>query len=162
MSRLVFSVILLLGWVIFVVGYRGFFFDKIFAMPSNSINNSNNSPNLSNSPAPNIRRDLGIEDNNFQNQIQSELYNSISTGMSYKEVTSIIGWEGVLIYDYEVDDGGEAIQTKVYQWNYEDVYEPNSTSGISERVGVINPYWNLTLKFQDDLLVDQTFSDLKP
>ena len=62
--------------------------------------------------------------NSLQNQIQSELYNSISSCMTYEEVSSIIGWEGVLIYEYEVDDSGESIQTQVYQWNYEDI---NST-----------------------------------
>lgn len=166
MNRLVFSVILLLGWIIFIAIDRGFFSDKISAMPRNTINNSNIN-NLNNSPAPSIRQDLGIEDDrlrnkNLQNQIQSELYNSISSGMTYEEVSSIIGWEGVLIYEYEVDDGGESIQTQVYQWNYEDINSTDTTSIFSERAGIINPYWNLTLEFQNDLLVDQTFSDLKP
>jgi hypothetical protein len=54
------------------------------------------------------------------------------------------------------------VKTKVYQWNYEDVYSTDTTSVNSERAGTINPYWNLTLEFQNDLLIDKTFSDLNP
>jgi hypothetical protein len=161
MNRLVFAVILLSGWIIFIAINQGLFFDKLSAMPGDTINNS------SNSHAPTIRQDLGIEDNelqdsNLQNQIQSELYNSISSGMSYEEVSSIIGWQGVLIDENEVENGGKIVKTKVYQWNYEDVYSTDTTSVNSERAGTINPYWNLTLEFQNDLLIDKTFSDLNP
>lgn len=163
MNRLVFSLILLLGWIIFIVFDRGFFFDRIAAMPENTINNND----LNNSPAPNIRGDLGIEDNslqenNLQNQIQSELYNSISTGMSYEEVRSIIGWDGVLLYENKVNNGERIIQTKVYQWNKEDVYSTNTIYSTSNRVGNPNFSENLTLEFQDNLLINKTFSDLKP
>lgn len=163
MNRLVFSLILLLGWIIFIVFDRGFFFDQIAAMPENTINNND----LNNSPAPSIRGNLGIEDNslqedNLQNQIQSELYNSISTGMSYEEVRSIIGWDGVLLYENKVDNGEKMIQTKVYQWNKEDVYSTDSTSGTSNRLSNPNFYGNLTLEFQDNLLINKNFSDLKP
>jgi hypothetical protein len=161
MNHLVFSGIVILGWIIFIAINKGFFFNQLFAMPGNIINNS------SNFPAPTIDRDLGIEDNklqdrNLQNQIQSELYDSISSGMSYEEVSSIIGWSGVLVYENEVKDGGKIIQTKVYQWNHEDVYSTDTTSINSERAGIINPYGTLTLEFQDDILVEKTFSDLKP
>ncbi|MGB5631986.1 MAG: hypothetical protein WBM86_04290 [Waterburya sp.] len=157
MKHLAISAILLLGWILFwIISNRNFFITKIFAQPIN------HSIQFGNSPGSSIREDLRIELDNIPRQTRSELYKSISSGMSYEEVTSIIGWEGVLIYDYEVNDGGETIQTKVYQWNYEDIYSTNSTSGSSERVGVVNPYSNLTLEFQNDLLVDKTFSDLKP
>ena len=163
MNRLVFSVIFLLGWIIFIALDRGFFFDKLSAMPRNTINNNN----INNSPAPSINRDLGIEEhsrqnNNLQNQLQSELYNSISSGMSYEDVRSIIGWDGVLIYENEVSNGEELIQTRVFQWNYEDVYATDPTSINSDRAGIINPNWNLTLEFQNDLLIERAFSDLKP
>lgn len=162
MNRLVFSAIILLGWFVFVIFERGYFFDKILAMPRNTINNNG----LNNSPAPSINRDLGIEDNNFQdpiqNQVQSELYNSISSGMSYEEVRSIIGWDGVLIYENEVNNGEKMIQTKVYQWNNEDINSTDTTSINSAKAGMTNLYWNLTLEFQDNLLVDKTYSDLKP
>lgn len=161
MNRLVFSGILISGWIVFVAVNRNFFFGQLSAMPGDTINNS------SNFPTPTIDRDLGIEDNklqdrNLQNQIQSELYDSISSGMSYKEVSSIIGWSGVLVYENEVKNGGEIIQTKVYQWNHEDVYSTDTTSINSERAGIINPYGTLTLEFQDDILVEKTFSDPKP
>ena len=161
MNRLVFSGILISGWIIFVAVNRDFFFGQLSAMPGDAINNS------SNFPAPTIDRDLGIEDNklqdsNLQNQIQSELYDSISSGMSYEEVSSIIGWSGVLVYENEVKDGGEIIQTKVYQWDHEDVYSTDTTSINSERTGIVNPYGTLTLEFKDNILVEKTFSDLKP
>ena len=157
MNRLVFSGILISGWIVFVAVNRDFFFGQLSAMPGDAINNS------SNFPIPTIDWDLGIEDNklqdrNLQNQTQSELYDSISSGMSYEEVSSIIGWSGVLVYENEVKDGGEIIQTKVYQWDHEDVYSTDTTSINAERTGIINPYGTLTLEFQDDILVEKTFS----
>jgi uncharacterized protein YeeX (DUF496 family) len=161
MNRLVFSGILISGWIVFIAINRGFFFNQLLAMPGDIINNS------SNFPAPTIDRDLGIEDNklkdkNLQNQIQSELYDSISSGMSYEEVSSIVGWSGILIYENEVKDGREIIQTKVYQWDHKDISSTDTTSINSERAGIINPYGTLTLEFQDNILVETTFSDLKP
>ncbi len=158
---LLFLGILISGWIVFIAINRGFFFNQLLAMPGDIINNS------SNFPAPTIDRDLGIEDSklqdeNIQNQIQSELYDSISSGMSYEEVSSIIGWSGILIYENEVKDGGEIIQTKVYQRDHEDVYSTDTTSINSERTGIINSYGTLTLEFQDDILVETTFSNPKP
>jgi hypothetical protein len=162
MNRLVFSVILLLAGIIFIFFDRGFFFSQIVAMPGNRTNNND----INNFTAPSIREDLGIEENslqkdNPQNQIQSDLYNSISSGMSYEEVSSIIGWDGVLLYENEIKNGGKIIQIKVYQWNKEDVYSIDSTSNNSERVGSSNLYWNITLEFQDNLLINKAFSNLK-
>jgi hypothetical protein len=141
---------------------RGFFFSQIAAMPGNTINNND----INNFPAPSIREDLGSEENdlqqdNPQNQIQSDLYNSISSGMSYEEVSSIIGWDGVLLYENEINNGGKIIQTRVYQWNNEDVSSINSTSDTSERGGSSNLYWNITLEFQDNILINKAFSNLK-
>ncbi|MBE9048329.1 hypothetical protein IQ255_28745 [Pleurocapsales cyanobacterium LEGE 10410] len=156
MNPLVFTVILLFSWIVFIAINRGFFIDKASSMPRGAIDN------LGNSPAPTIRDDLGIKNNDLQNQIRSELYNSISTGMTYEEVSSIIGWEGVLIYENEDNDGGKIIRTKVYQWNYDDIYSHNTVSADSARARIINPYKNLTLEFQDNILIEQTFSELKP
>ena len=158
MNRLVLSAILLFGWIILVAINRGSFFSKISAMPQNNINS------LDNSPAPTIDRNLGTEyrDDSLQNQIRSELYNSISSGMSYEEVSSIIGWKGVLIYENKINNGEEVIITKVYQWNYDDIYTNNNVSADFERSRIVNPDKNLTLEFQDNVLIEQTFSDLKP
>lgn len=163
MNRLVFSLILLLGWIIFIAFDQGFLFAQIAAVPKNTANNND----LNNSPVPSIRGNLGIEDNslqenNLQNQIQSELYNSISTGMSYEEVRSIIGWDGVLLYENEVNHDERMIQTKVYQWNKEDVYSTNSSSATYNRLDNLNLYENITLEFQDNFLINKDFSDSKP
>ncbi len=82
--------------------------------------------------------------------------------MTYEEVSSIIGWEGVLVYENEIDNSGEKIQIKAYQWNYEDIYSTDITSIDSNRAGILNPYWTITLEFQDNLLVEQNFLNLKP
>ena len=158
MNRLVLSAILLFGWIILVAINRGSFFSKISAMPQNNINS------LDNSPAPTIDRNLGTEyrDDSLQNQIRSELYNSISSGMSYEKVSSIIGWKGVLIYENKINNGGKVIRTKVYQWNYDDIYTNNNTAADFKRSRIVNPDKNLTLEFQDNILIEQTFSDLKP
>ena len=79
--------------------------------------------------------------------------------MSYEEVSSIIGWKGVLLYEYEYNDGLETVYTKVYQWNSGDL---NSLNSISARGGVLNPYASITLEFQNDLLVDRPFPGLQP
>ena len=156
MNRLVFSAILLFGWIIFVAINRGFFSNKISVMAQNTINSSGNSP------APTIDRNLGnLKDDSLQHQIRSELYNSISPGMSYQEVSSIIGWKGVLVYESEVDRGGEIIRTKVYQWNYDDLYS-NSTLSANSETRLDNLYHNLTLEFQDNVLTDSNFSNPKP
>lgn len=118
-----------------------------------------------NTSTPTIRRDLGTSDsfehNNLQNQVRSQLYNSISSGMSYEEVSSIIGWKGVLIYETEIDNGGIIVRSQVYQWNYDDVYSSNISTNFP-RARILDPYQNLTLEFQNNILVDRPFSDSKP
>ena len=156
-NRLFIAAILLSGWFVFVVINRGFFAKKISAMPQNNLNN------LGNSPAPTIDRNLGVEyrEDDLQSQIRSELYNSISPGMTYEEVSSIIGWKGVLIYDSEVGNRGETVRTKVYQWNYED-FDPNNSFSISSERKWGDLYKNLTLEFQDNILIDRTFTNSEP
>lgn len=156
MNRLIFSAILLLGWIIFAAINRGFFFDKISVMAQNTINSSGNSP------APTIDRNLGnLKDDSLQDQIRSELYNSISTGMTYEEVSSIIGWKGVLIYESEINNGGKITRTKVYQWNYNDLY-PNSTFSTDSGTKLGNLYKDMTLEFQDNVLIDRSSSNFQP
>lgn len=154
MKHLIIAAIFLLGWIIFwIISHRSFFLNKTSAQPINTTIQFGNSPRSS------IRQNLGIGLDSLQLQIQSELYNSISTGMSYEEVSSIIGWKGVLLYEYEYNNGLETIYTKVYQWNSGDL---NSLNNISARGGVLNPYASITLEFQNDLLVDRPFPGLKP
>ena len=147
-NRLFIAAILLSGWFVFIVINRGFFSSKISAMPQNNIN-------LGNSP-PTSDRNLSIEDrDSLHHQIRSELYSSISPGMTYEEVSSIIGWKGVLIYESEVNNGGKAVRTKVYQWNYEDLNPNDTFSNNSDREWSYL-YQNLTLEFQDNILIDNT------
>ena len=157
-NRLFIAAILLSGWFVFIVINRGFFSSKISAMPQNNLNN------LGNSPAPTIDRNLGntdIEDDSLQHQIRSELYNTISPGMTYDEVSSIIGWKGVLIYESKVNNGGKITRMQVYQWNYNDFY-PNNTLSDNSETGLRNLYKNFTLEFQNNILIDRTFTNSKP
>ena len=147
MNRLLFIAIALAGWILFTVANRGFFLHKISAMPSKTLNNTNSSS------VPTIQQNLGLK-GNLQNQIQSELYSSISIGMSYAEVSSILGWPGILIYQNNVDDGGETIQTKVYRWNDNEAYLDNTTDYESINKVKISSNENLILKFQNDILIE--------
>ncbi len=141
--RFVFVLIILLVWILVIQSDR-YFNDPISAMPS-GIGHSNS--NLSDLEVI-IESDL-IKDPNLQ-EIQSQ-YSSISTGMTYEEVSSIIGWQGILIYQDRVNVAGKAIETKVYQWNDVDARIVSNRFG-KERI--VDPYRNLTLEFQDDVLVE--------
>ena len=140
---------------------RYFALDPTSAMPPGA-GNSNNI-NLSNSPAPTItvEDDLAKEPS-LQEQIRSQLYNSISTGMTYEEVSSIIGWQGVLVYQTQVNLSGKAIETKVYQWNYDDVYSHTVPTNNFEKDRIIHPYQNLTLEFQNNILIELPVSRVEP
>lgn len=155
-KRLIFVLIILLVWILVVEGDRYFALHPTSAMPR--AGNSHNNINLSNSPAPTIT----IEDNKLQEQIQSQLYSSISTGMTYEEVSSIIGWQGVLVYQAQVNVSGKAIETKVYQWNYDDVYSHTVPTNNFEKDRIIHPYQNLTLEFQNNVLVELPVSRVEP
>ena len=141
--RFIFVLIILLVWIIVVQSDR-YFNHSISAMPS-GIGHSNS--NLSD-PAEVIIESDSTEAPSPQ-KIRSQLYSNISTGMTYEEVSSIIGWQGILIYQTKVNVGGKAIETKVYQWNDLD-------AGIISNLGkeIVDPYRNLTLEFQDDVLVE--------
>lgn len=82
--------------------------------------------------------------------------------MTYEEVSSIIGWKGVLIYETEINEGGRIVRSQVYQWNYDDISSNNTVSADSQRARIVNPYQNLTLEFQDNILIDRSSSGLKP
>lgn len=155
MNRLVFSAILLFGWIVFAAINRSLFFNKISAIAQNNIYSDN-------SPAPTIDRNLGnLNNDSLQHQVRSELYNSISLGMTYEEVSSIVGWKGVLVYESEVNNGGKIMRTKVYQWNYNDLY-PNSIFSTDSETGLGNLYKDVTLEFQDNVLIDRSSSNFKP
>jgi hypothetical protein len=93
------------------------------------------------------------------NQINQDLYNSISTGMTYAEVRAIIGWDGVLIYQNEINFAGGKIREKIYQWNNYDIY---SSDNESQTVDDPNPYWSITLQFQNDILIHKASFNLNP
>ena len=145
--RLIFVLIILLVWILVLESNYAAptltdrYFDRsISAMPS-GIGHSNS--NLS-APAEVI-----IESDLTDPGLNRSRYSSIATGMTYQEVSSIIGWEGILIYQDRVNIGGKAIETKVYQWN--DVDSRIVSNRFSKE---IDPYRNLTLEFQDDVLVE--------
>ena len=145
------------GWIAFIYSHKDFFFKQLPFFSANSIS-SLSSENLSQRlPTQKIE----IQKRDFRNskpQIRRDLYNSISEGMSYDEVRSIVGWDGVLIYTNVLDYGNRQIKEKIYQWNNQDVYSANSDS---QRAGDLNPYWSLTLQFQDNALVGKTFYNLQ-
>ena len=146
MNRLLFTAIVLAGWILFAAINRGSFFSNISATPINTSNSIDNSlPTIGHSD---------LKEDSLQNQIQSELYNSISTGMSYAEVSSIIGWEGTLIYENNINDGLKPITIKVYRWNLDDVYSDSLTS--NELVNKNNAHLNnyLILEFQNNILIE--------
>ncbi|WP_219884580.1 hypothetical protein [Merismopedia glauca] len=106
----------------------------------------------------NPQDNLRIEPRNSQSEITQDIYNSISTGMSYDEVLAIIGWEGILIYERDIGSAGGRIREKIYQWNDQDVY---FTDYRSQKVGQINPYWIVTLQFQNDILINKSALNLQ-
>ncbi|WP_334691116.1 hypothetical protein [Nostoc sp.] len=95
----------------------------------------------------------------MSSEIRENLYNSISPGMSYDEVRSIIGWDGILIYENNIDSADGQIHEKFYQWNNEDVY---LTDYESPRADIINPYWSVILRFQNDILINKASFNLQP
>ena len=146
-KRFIFVLIILLACILAVESDR-YFNHPISAMPPGI---SHNNGNLSNPYAEVITEKDLIEDPSLQEKIRTQLYSSISTGMTYEEVSSIIGWQGVLIYQTQTNVGGKAIETKIYQWNDVDARIVSNRFG---KDGIIDPYRNLTLEFQDDVLVE--------
>lgn len=78
--------------------------------------------------------------------------------MSYDQVRSILGWDGVLIYKNDINYGDTHIDEKIYQWNNQDIY---STDYKSQNIGEMNPYWSVTLQFQNNTLVGKTDYNLQ-
>lgn len=138
------------GWIAFIYSHKDFLFKQLPSFSANSILNLSDRRLSNRIPSQKIE----IQNRDFKPQIRENLYNSISEGMSYDEVRSIIGWDGVLLYTNDIDYGGRKIKEKIYQWNNQDVY---STNYESQRAGDLNPYWSVTLQFQDDALVGKIF-----
>ncbi|MEL6928498.1 MAG: hypothetical protein AAFO95_07680 [Cyanobacteria bacterium J06600_6] len=155
MNRLLFMAIALAGWILFTAINRGFFFGKLLAMPGNISNGINNSSET----AIAQNADLIIINDPLQDQLKSELYSSISTGMSYAEVSSILGWEGILIYESSISDREEVIQTKVYRWNFDDLGLDNIAPDKPIGKKNTDPGENIILEFQNDILIELNFSE---
>jgi hypothetical protein len=93
------------------------------------------------------------------NEIREELYDSISVGMTYEQVIAIIGWDGVLIYDNNIDTADGKIHEQVYQWNNQGIYTSNNNE---QKLGDRSIYSSIKLRFQNDILVNKSFVILKP
>lgn len=106
----------------------------------------------------NPSKTIQIQQINLSSEVRENLYNSISTGMSYDEVRSILGWDGILIYENNIDSVDGQIHEKVYQWNNQDFY---LTDYESQRADIINPYWSFTLRFQNDILINKASFNLQ-
>jgi hypothetical protein len=140
----------LLVWVTFIYSHRTVSITQIPTFFMNSIFKVFNQ---------NPRETIQIQQINLPDEFRENLYNSISTGMSYDEVRSIIGWDGILIYENNIDSANGKIYEKVYQWNNQDV---DFTDSESQRADEINPYWSVTLRFQNDILINKASFNLQP
>ncbi|WP_231943095.1 hypothetical protein [Calothrix sp. NIES-3974] len=103
--------------------------------------------------------DVQIHPSRSQSEIKRDLYNSISPGMSYDEVRNIIGWDGILIYEHEVNYSDTKIHEKIYQWSHQDI---SAGEHSLSNAGEINPYWSVTLQFQNDILINKSSLNLAP
>ncbi|WP_375512184.1 hypothetical protein [uncultured Nostoc sp.] len=137
-----------MAWIAFIYSPRVFY---ITQMPTFFINSMLKVFNQ------NTNKTIQIQQINFSSEIRENLYNSISTGMSYDEVRSILGWDGILIYENNIDSADGQIHEKIYQWNNQDVY---LTDYESQR-GDINPYWSVTLIFQNNILINKASFNLQ-
>ncbi len=140
----------LLAWVAFIYSHRVV---SIAQMPTFFMNSMFKVFNQ------NPHDTIQIQQRNLPSEIREKLHNSISTGMSYNEVRSIIGWDGILIYENNIDFADGQIHEKIYQWNNQDVY---LTDYESPRTDDMNPYWSLTLRFQNDILINKASFNLQP
>ena len=151
MNRLLLFAIAMTAWILFTAIDRGSFLDKIAAMPLKTSGNAADS-------LPTIEQNSGLKDNSLQDRVQSELYSSISTGMSYAEVESIIGWSGILIYENNDDRGGEVIQTKVYRWNSDHLHLNDVALDKPIDRDSIALDKDIVLEFQNDVLIELSFT----
>lgn len=142
--------IALSGWIILIYFQRDFFLSQF--------------PNLSVSSMwrifqQNPQTGVQIQPSRIQSEIKRDLYNSLSPGMSYDEVRNLIGWDGILIYEHEVDYSDTKIHEKIYQWSHQDIYAGEHDLS---NAGEINPYWSVTLQFQNDILINKSSLNLAP
>ncbi|MGH1393825.1 MAG: hypothetical protein ACRAVC_07315 [Trichormus sp.] len=93
------------------------------------------------------------------NEIREELYDSISVGMTYEQVIAIIGWDGVLIYENDIETVDGKIHEQVYQWNNQDIY---TNENDDHKLGDRSIYSSIKLRFQNHILVNKSFVILKP
>lgn len=140
----------LLAWIVFNYSHRVISMNQMPIFFMNSMFKVFNQ---------NTHDNLQIQQINLSSEIRENLYNSISPGMSYDQVRSIIGWDGILIYENNIDSADGQIHEKFYQWNNQDVY---LTDYESQRGDVINPYWSVTLRFQNDILLNKASFNLQP
>lgn len=150
MKYLILLSLALSGWIAFIYSHKSFFIGQFPILSMNSMFKISNQIHHDN---------IQIQQTDLQSQIKQDLYNSISTGMSYDEVRSIIGWDGILIYQNDIDYAGGEIHEKIYQWNNQDIY---SIDNESQRADDRNPYWSVTLQFQNDILINKASFNLEP
>lgn len=148
MKYSIFLAVALLTWIAFIYSHRVF---SMTPMPTFFINSKFKVFNQ------NTNETIQIKRINLLSEIRENLYNSISIGMSYDEVRSILGWDGILIYENNIDSPDGQIHEKIYQWNDQDVY---LTDYKSQRAD-INPYWSVTLRFQNDILINKASFNLQ-
>ena len=148
MKYSIFLAVALLAWIAFIYSHRVF---SITQMPTFFINSIFKVFNQ------NTNETIQIQQINLSSEIRENLYNSISTGMSYDEVRSILGWDGILIYENNIDSADGQIHEKIYQWNNPDVYLTDYESQRED----INPYWSVTLRFQNDILINKASFNLQ-
>ena len=148
MKYLILLAVALLAWIAFIYSHRVF---SITQMPTFFMNSMFKVFNQ------NTNETIQIKQINLSSEIRGNLYNSISTGMSYDEVRSILGWDGILIYENNIDSADGQIHEKIYQWNNQDVY---LTDYESQRAD-INPYWSVTLRFQNNILINKASFNLQ-
>ncbi|MCC5599360.1 hypothetical protein [Nostoc favosum] len=141
--------VVLLAWIAFIYSHRVFFITQMPTFFMNSMFKVFNQ---------NTNETIQIKQINLSSEIRENLYNSISTGMSYDEVRSILGWDGILIYENNIDSADGQIHEKIYQWNNQDVYLTDYESQRED----INPYWSVTLRFQNDILINKASFNLQP
>ncbi|MCC5620829.1 hypothetical protein [Nostoc sp. CHAB 5715] len=147
MKYSIFLAVALLVWIAFIYSPRVF---SITQMPTFFIN-------MCKVFNQNTNETIQIKQINLSSKIRENLYNSISTGMSYDEVRSILGWDGILIYENNIDSADGQIHEKIYQWNNQDVYLTDYESQRED----INPYWSVTLRFQNDILINKASFNLQ-
>jgi hypothetical protein len=152
MKYLLLLSIILLAWMVSASSYRSTLTDQ---KPSLFLNSTFNIfPQFF---QPNSPKKIEIQDRNLPSEIRQDLYNSISTGMSYDQVRAIIGWDGILIYENDIDTAEGKIRETVYQWNNEDIYHNDDRYESIDPIGL---YWNVTLQFQNNILIQKSSFNL--